>query len=380
MVIIDYFPLHTAFRDEIWNQTKLFGIFFNWFFASKIEAQFPIFLLASYFGERIGMYFAWLTFYTTWLLYLSIPGIILSLCQLFTLSIDQYLIPIYSLIASLWITLMNQAWRRREAELAHAWNMTNFRKRSKERTEYKYEYIIDKETNEVIKKSITYSKIRTIAFTVPTILFGLTLIIAAFVMFRIWSNLSSSSMNNMVAGAVYGAAIFGFTYLYIYLASILTNLENHRYEDQWQDSYSFKIFALQFVNCYISLFAIAFYDFDLSNLAYTVGIVFIVYQFLTHIGQLTIFNWFDLWKTYMFHKKLAGDKTFPVEPGRRERNIHLEMSYLKTYSVDPIFDYSEMVIQIGYLSMFSSVFPLSPLLAFFRNVWEINGNFLLSLR
>lgn len=375
-VLIDYFPLHTSFRDEIWRDTKLFNIFFNWFIFARIEKLLPLFMLSSYFGERIGMYFAWLTFYTTWLLYISVPGLFLALCQLFTFQIDQYLVPIYCLIVSLWITLMNQEWKRRETELAHIWNMTTYRKHSRERNDYKYEYTISIETGEATKKSSIRPTVRKIFFSLPMILFGLTLIAVAFIVFRMWGNMSTSYMNSIIVGSINGATVFVLGFIYTYLSSVLTNLENHQYEDEWQNSYIIKIFCFQFVNCYISLFAIAFYDTNLHNLAYTMGSIFIVSQFLTHVGQLSSFYWYDLWKTYIFFKKIAKNTTFSSDDVRRKKNVDLETNFIKFDAVDPVFDYCEMVMQIGYLTMFSSAFPIAPILAFLRNIWDIQGNIL----
>jgi len=352
----------------------LFNILFHWLLFTRIDNLKPIFLLSSYFGERLGLYFAWLSFYTSWLLYISIPGILLAICQLLTMEIDQYLIPIYSLLLSLWITLMNQTWRRHEAELVQIWNMQDFSRNSKERQGYQYEYTISLKTGDRTKQPFIRPTIRKIVFTIPTIVFGLTLVAVSFIGFRIWRSVSTTFATSIVIGSVNGVTVFALGRLYIYLSTLLTNLENHQFEDEWRDSYMVKIFCFQFVNCYLSLFAIAFYDRDLSNLAYTMGSIFFVHQFLNHISQLTIYYWYDLWNNYICRRKLAKDKTFPKDELRRNRNILLETNYIKSNAIDPMSDYNEMVLQIGYLTMFSSVFPIAPFFAFLRNIWEIRGN------
>lgn len=373
-MLIDYFPLHGSHRDEIWQELRLFNVFFDWLFFTRIEKLRPLFILSSYFGARLGMYFAWLSFYTSWLLYISIPGALLAACQLFTMEVDQYLTPLYSLFVSLWVTLMNQRWRQREAELIQMWNMQDVRKNAKERHDYQFEYVISTNTGETTKKPFIRPTVRKIVFTIPVIVFGLLLIVISFILFRVWRSMSSGFMSSIVIGSVNGAVVFVLGYLYTYLSTVLTDNENHQYEDEWRDSYMLKIFCFQFVNCYLSLFAMAFYDRDLSNLAYTVGSNFIVYQFLNHISQLSIYYWYDLWKMYICGRKLANDATFPRDELRRNRNIMLEKSYLKSNPVDPMGDYNEMILQLGYLAMFSSVFPIAPLFAFLRNTWEIRGS------
>ncbi len=38
-----------------------------------------------------------------------------------------------------------------------------------------------------------------------------------------------------------------------------------------------------------------------------------------------------------------------------------------------IFQYTEMMIQLGYITMFAPAFPLAAMFAFLNNLWEISG-------
>lgn len=51
------------------------------------------------------------------------------------------------------------------------------------------------------------------------------------------------------------------------VAHKLTNWENHRYQLQWEASMATKTYFFEFVNSYIALFSIAFYDQDFNHLA-----------------------------------------------------------------------------------------------------------------
>ena len=45
-------------------------------------------LFRHYFGEKIGLYFAWTGFYTAWLMDAAIIGVIVMLCGLVTLNLN----------------------------------------------------------------------------------------------------------------------------------------------------------------------------------------------------------------------------------------------------------------------------------------------------
>lgn len=42
----------------------------------------PLHFIARYYGEKMGFYFAWLLFYTSWLVIPSIPGLALFIYQM----------------------------------------------------------------------------------------------------------------------------------------------------------------------------------------------------------------------------------------------------------------------------------------------------------
>lgn len=53
----------------------------NWGSAKKIFSVQPIDKVRDYLGEEVAMYFAWLGFYTQYLLVASVPGIIAFLIR-----------------------------------------------------------------------------------------------------------------------------------------------------------------------------------------------------------------------------------------------------------------------------------------------------------
>lgn len=86
----------------------------------------PLDRIASYFGESIAFYFAWLEFYTNWLLFPAVIGALLFVGQLYWGEIDIAYAPLFSLFIALWAILLLEFWKRRNAELAQRWGVLHY--------------------------------------------------------------------------------------------------------------------------------------------------------------------------------------------------------------------------------------------------------------
>ncbi len=78
-VIIEHFPLHDKFNKEIeasWRENRV-NLFFGFITGNYFNHMQPLHYIANYYGEKMGFYFAWLIFYTSWLLLPAIPGLAL---------------------------------------------------------------------------------------------------------------------------------------------------------------------------------------------------------------------------------------------------------------------------------------------------------------
>ena len=72
------------------------------------------------------------------------------------------------------------------------------------------------------------------------------------------------------------------------LAIKVVNWENHRYQEEWENSLVIKNFTFQFANSYLTLFWIAFFDQDFSALAYSMGSILIVKQFALNLVEIVL--------------------------------------------------------------------------------------------
>lgn len=81
---MEHFPLHDEYRKQInlsWHKYKV-RLFFGLLTGDYIRYMQPINFIANYYGEKTGFYFAWLLFYTSWLMVPALPGLALFIYQM----------------------------------------------------------------------------------------------------------------------------------------------------------------------------------------------------------------------------------------------------------------------------------------------------------
>ncbi|XP_072418252.1 anoctamin-1-like isoform X3 [Chiloscyllium punctatum] len=147
------FPLH----DMLYQEWARYGVFYKYQ---------PIDLIRKYFGEKIGLYFAWLGLYTQLLMPASLVGIIVffygcvtidsdipslemcdeknnfTMCPLCDKSCDYWYLStacatarashlfdnpatvFFSIFMALWATLFLESWKRRQTRLCYQWDLT----------------------------------------------------------------------------------------------------------------------------------------------------------------------------------------------------------------------------------------------------------------
>jgi len=187
------------------------------------------------------------------------------------------------------------------------------------------------------------------------------------------------------------------------LAVILTNWENHRTQIQWDNNFLTKVFLFYFLTAYTSLFYLAYFKnaitfwgvpklkdscksgrTDYRNVSggcadeLTLQLVSLLMTNLT-IGNTkeVLIPWIiSKVKLYLYQKSVSKEK---MTEGETQDQIKDEMKNLPQWEresklglFEGTFDeYSEMVIQYGYVTMFASAFALAPLLAVLNNMIEV---------
>ncbi|KAK3105042.1 hypothetical protein FSP39_015898 [Pinctada imbricata] len=404
----------------------------------------PLDHIREYFGEKIGIYFAWLGFYTAWLLPAAAVGLAVFLygvitfggntpafevcesnqtykmcplcdenigCSYWYLSdvclyvkiaylFDHPATVCYAIFVSFWAVTFLEYWKRKNASLAHHWDVTDF---EEEEERPRPEYAAKAPSFE--KNPITGVKephfpprdriprILSGVAVITIMIFLVIIFIIAVIMYRVLVSIplfqnktlrpraaliasTSSAVVNLIL-------IMALGKVYEKLALKLTQWEMHRTQTEFEDQLTFKVFVFQFVNFYSSIFYIAFFKgrfvgypgqynkfFGLRNeecnnggclveLAQQLAVIMIGKQIINNAQEIIV----PKLKTLVHRLRVSLDKN--AVRSRWEEDYEL-------IDNEGLFEeYLEMVLQFGFITIFVAAFPLAPLFALLNNWVEI---------
>merc|ERR1719336_400732 len=278
----------------------------------------PLDHIREYFGERIAIYFAWLGFYTGWLLPAALVGFAVFLYGIATLDENviaqevcheqarnitmcplcskcstyplhqicaytkvAYLFDhpgtvFYAVFMSFWAVTFLEYWKRKNASLAHQWDCMGFQEEDeKPRPEFAANapYLEENPITGVREPSFPKEvRLRRIAAGSGLILLMVCLVlvcILAVIIYRTVASIELFKHNATrsiapILASTTGAminlmAIMTMGKLYERLAFRLTTWEMHRTQSEFDDNLTFKVFIFQFINFYSSLIYVAFF-------------------------------------------------------------------------------------------------------------------------
>ncbi|KAI5730955.1 hypothetical protein M8J77_002582 [Diaphorina citri] len=322
------FPLHEGCynRDEYTEQGELLDrrlLFLEWARASKWNTKQPLCLVRKYFGDKIALYFAWLGFYTFFLAYPAVIGLLcfaygvmamnsdentpskeicdiniagnITLCPLcdkacqyqklgdscifskITFLFDNSATLFFSIFMSFWATTFLELWKRRQAVIAWEWDLQNAEDDEEPRPEFESS-VKTFRTNPVTRRKEPYmptaDKSLRFAISAASVLFMILVVLAAVlgtIIYRLsivavmyeggntYIKTHAKIFTSISAAIMNLIIIMILTKFYHHLALYLTNLENPRTQTEYENSFTFKIFVFEFMNYYSSLIYIAFF-------------------------------------------------------------------------------------------------------------------------
>ncbi|XP_068256161.1 anoctamin-5 isoform X4 [Nyctibius grandis] len=435
-----------------------YTLYMEWARFLRFYKEQPLDLIRKYYGEKIGIYFAWLGFYTEMLFLAAVVGLICFLYGLFTMDenmsskeicdpaiggeiimcplcdreceywrlnttcasseyshlFDNVATLFFAIFMGIWVTLFLEFWKRRQARLKYEWDLVDFEEEQQQlqlRPEYEAK-CTQKKKNPVTQEMEPYLPLtsQAVRFCISgtTVLFWVSLIIAsmiAVIVYRLAVYAAFASLmenaqqlqpisglltpqlaTSVTASCLNFVIIMILNFLYERIAIWITDMEIPRTHMEYENRLTMKMFLFQFVNYYSSCFYVAFFKGKFVGYpgAYT-------YMFnrwrneecdpagclIELTTQLTI---------VMAGKQIWGNIQEAIVPwicnwwGRRKARNNPENLYsrweqdhdLQTFGALGLFyEYLEMVIQFGFITLFVASFPLAPLLALMNNILEI---------
>jgi len=150
----------------------------------------PINFIADYYGERYGFYFAWLAYYTATLVPIAIVGVFFFIFQLvnffmyrrgesYEKALDWEFNFIYSVIVSIWATLVVEGWKRMQAKIGNSWLIRDFKHcHTTELPSFQHFFGVDEHLKQPTKYSRINSHYRQLCIGLPVTLAFLVLVFA----------------------------------------------------------------------------------------------------------------------------------------------------------------------------------------------------------
>lgn len=336
----------------------------------------PLKDIRNYFGEQIGMYFAFLQFYTKALIIPAVFGVFTFIWQMAAGKFNIPFLPVFGVIVCLWATIFLEAWKRHESIIRGRWGMATFAQKEQPRPGFKGDWkpsLVDGEeeeyypTNKKIGKCVAS---HSIIFSLIGVVIGL---VSGILWMRTWLTVTKdwSLSNATYLGSFLTAlGIQIMNFIYGKVASTLNDWENHKTDTEYENSQIAKTFLFKFVNSYYSLFYIAFIqkidpgrgcpDSDpncMGLLRKQLGTIFVTQIVINNLMEFVIPK---------IKQKISSDKHAKLaDASDGEKDFYLKAEYGSTLN-----DFDEITIQYGYAALFVLAFPITPLFAFLNNIIE----------
>jgi len=373
----------------------------------------PIRPLKDYYGDEVAFYFAWMEHFTRWLIFPGVVGLIIYILKIRsgeTVDTCRF-IPFHGLITFIWGIFFLRYWERQETRLAFDWGNFSSLGTSKTvfnaRPNFYGELRVSPVTGALEKHYPTYK--RYLKYFVSALITMMLLAVAFLVMilslnlqgyvrprddrerwqsdhehpfyYPFFAHLAEDG--NLFDAASYWrcyipvllhvAVVMSMNMCYRHIAEALTEWENHQTEVEHENSLILKRFLFEAFDAYIILFYLAFFEKDVSKLRSELVSLFNVDTFRR------------LFVEYILPMILQGGsrKKEKKDYGRRKKldltneddDDNTLYKSLKSQSTkDPyeeFDDYLEMIIQLGYVTLFASAYPLAPFVAIFANLVEV---------
>ncbi|XP_061743634.1 anoctamin-5b isoform X2 [Nerophis ophidion] len=460
------FPLHDC---RYWKrardaecESERFNLYTHWARFLCFYKEQPLNLIRKYYGEKIGIYFAWLGFYTEMLFFAAVMGFICftygvlsyddnisskeicdasiggsivmcplcdKKCSFWKLNstclsswqshlFDNEGTVFFAIFMGIWVTLFLEFWKRRQARLEYEWDLVDFEEEQQQlqiRPEFEIRCTnrrLNKITQEMEPYLPTTSKCARFCLSATTVIFWISLILACIIgviayrlaVYAAFASIIKNPMRkiqvvgrfitpqlatSVTASCINFVIIMILNFFYERVAVWITDMEIPKTHLEYENRLTMKMFLFQFVNYYSSCFYVAFFKGKFVGFPGEYSYMFGKWSKLRNeecdpggclielTTQLVI---------VMAGKQLWGNIQEALLPLMRNwwssrKGRHHPENHYSRWEQDNVlqnfgqlglfYEYLEMVVQFGFITLFVASFPLAPVLALFNNILEI---------
>ncbi|KAK2172730.1 hypothetical protein NP493_931g00039 [Ridgeia piscesae] len=445
------YPLHEGSWKSHSRASMRRLLYEQWAHWSNFYKLQPLDHIRVYFGEKVAMYFAWLGYYTYFLVPASIVGLIVFIYGLVTIKNDVVSIEscdwsnnftmcpkcdrrcpywnyaaicndvrashmfdngatvFFAVFISLWGTFFLEFWKREQSAIQFRWNLMSFKEEeepprpeflaSLARSKFRRIHRVSRVNEPYMPFWRRRLPVYITSVSVMLFLVALAVLVVIGIIVYRMSVLgamylqederfykSASLVASATAACINLVLIVILNYTCSFVAVKLTDWECLRTQTEYDSSLTFKLYVLQFVNFYSSLFYIAFfkgrfagspgrYNRLLDNrqeecagggclmeLCIQLSIIFVGKQIMNSVVEVLMPRVMKMAKI-CFAKKDNSQRHYTVW---EKDYLLVELGPRGMFS-----EYLEMLLQFGFVTIFVAAFPLAPLCALINNVIEI---------
>ncbi|XP_053766350.1 anoctamin-8 isoform X2 [Desmodus rotundus] len=254
----------------------------------------PLDEICDYFGVKIAMYFAWLGFYTSAMVYPAVFGSVLYTFTETDQTSQDVSCVVFALFNVVWSTLFLEEWKRRGAELAYKWGTLDSPGEAMEEPRPQFRGV--RRISPVTRaEEFYYPPWKRLLFqlfvSVPLCLTCLAcvflLMLGCFQLQELVLSVKglprlARFLPKVVLALLVSISAEGYKKLAIWL----NDMENYRLESAYEKHLIIKVVLFQFVNSYLSLFYIGFYLKDMERLKEMLATLLITRQFLQNVREV----------------------------------------------------------------------------------------------
>ncbi|XP_071308090.1 anoctamin-8 isoform X4 [Agelaius tricolor] len=284
-VIQQLFPLH--------EQRILKRLMKSWVQA-VCEAQ-PLDDICDYFGVKIAMYFAWLGFYTSAMVYPAVFGSILYTFTDRDQTSQDISCVVFAIFNVIWATLFLEEWKRRGAEFAYKWGTLDTPAESLE--EPRPQFRGTKRISPVTSaeefyyppwKRLLFQSLVSLPVCLACLILVFLLMLGCFQLQELVLSIQElPRVLRFLPKIILAVIVTACDEIYKKVALWLNDMENYRLQSAYEKHLIIKMVLFQFVNSYLSLFYIGFYLKDMERLKEMLATLLITRQFLQNVREVS---------------------------------------------------------------------------------------------
>mmetsp|Transcript_46550 Transcript_46550/g.56343 ORF Transcript_46550/g.56343 Transcript_46550/m.56343 type:complete len:804 (-) Transcript_46550:259-2670(-) len=375
---------------------------------------FPLDSLRAYYGETVAFYFGWMDFFTKMLIipgfagtvnivYMRVSGKSIVTCEWTTL---------FGVFMFLWGICFLRMWDRQESKLSYRWGTFDkgdggmLKPKYEPRVQFQGQVQFSPVTGRLEKHYPMYKRrmkqfvsawitlcMLSIAFVVMIMSLNLRGYVHPDHNRERWQNDDShpfyfpsiaalsekgaifdatSTYCSLIPTIIHVVVIQTMNTIYRQVAEKLTEWENYETDHGHEDSLILKRFAFEAFDAFLPLFYLAFYEKDILKLRSELVQVFNFDMFRRMALEFIVPR-----ATQIIGKKaddIRKTKKLDITKDDDDYTPLTDESELDEY--EEFDDYLEMVIQLGYITLFASAYPFASAVALIANIVEVRTDLL----